>query len=232
MIKIQRLLDNIQIDVNSKNKKIEVSFSFRVRTGTKVEFLDIENKDTNKIELCIRYGAGSLSLCSWASEIIKDKKTSTFFSLEHYDENQVIQCENNFDRFSIITNYADKFLFYLYKRSLYVAWKDENYISDEDLLIQVKAKLYADDKKFQALKKQVEMFEKGHFEEDKKQREPIPEEVKFEVWRRDQGRCVMCGSKENLEFDHIIPFSKGGATTARNLQLLCQNCNRHKSDKI
>ena len=60
----------------------------------------------------------------------------------------------------------------------------------------------------------------------------ITENVKFEVWRRDQGRCVICGSQENLEFDHIIPFSKGGSSTARNIQLLCQNCNRHKSDKI
>ena len=42
----------------------------------------------------------------------------------------------------------------------------------------------------------------------------------------------MCGSQKNLEFDHIIPVSKGGANTARNLQLLCQDCNRHKSDKI
>ena len=63
-------------------------------------------------------------------------------------------------------------------------------------------------------------------------REPIPEAVRHEVWRRDQGRCVMCGSQENLEFDHIIPHSKGGADTARNIQLLCERCNRIKSDSI
>lgn len=63
-------------------------------------------------------------------------------------------------------------------------------------------------------------------------REPIPEKVRREVWRRDRGRCVKCGSLEKLEFDHIIPVSKGGANTARNLQLLCESCNRSKGAKI
>jgi 5-methylcytosine-specific restriction endonuclease McrA len=61
------------------------------------------------------------------------------------------------------------------------------------------------------------------------QRERIPESVKHQVWRRDQGKCVMCGSNERLEFDHIIPVSKGGSCTSRNLQLLCEPCNRQKT---
>ncbi len=60
----------------------------------------------------------------------------------------------------------------------------------------------------------------------------IPQDVASAVWNRDGGRCCMCGSKTNLEFDHIIPLSKGGATTFRNLQLLCRNCNIKKSDNI
>jgi hypothetical protein len=60
----------------------------------------------------------------------------------------------------------------------------------------------------------------------------IPESVRHEVWRRDQGRCVDCGSRENLEFDHIIPFSKGGSNTARNLELRCEQCNRRKGASI
>lgn len=62
-------------------------------------------------------------------------------------------------------------------------------------------------------------------------RQPIPKPVQREVWRRDQGKCVECGSQENLEFDHIIPVSRGGANTARNIQLMCESCNRSKSDK-
>ncbi len=57
-------------------------------------------------------------------------------------------------------------------------------------------------------------------------------EVQREVWKRDQGKCVICQSQERLEYDHIIPFSKGGSNTVRNIQLLCESCNREKSAKI
>lgn len=60
----------------------------------------------------------------------------------------------------------------------------------------------------------------------------ISREVKLQVWRRDQGKCCGCGSKEKLEYDHIIPVSKGGSNTERNIQLLCEQCNRSKSSKI
>lgn len=83
------------------------------------------------------------------------------------------------------------------------------------------------------LRKQVreELIAEGLIENTKR-REPIPQHVQDTVWRRDGGRCVKCGSQENLEFDHIIPLSKGGSNTVRNIQLLCQKCNREKSNKI
>lgn len=65
-----------------------------------------------------------------------------------------------------------------------------------------------------------------------KKRETIPQDVRDKVWQRDNGKCVECDSKENLEFDHIIPFSKGGSSTYRNIQLLCEPCNRKKHAKI
>src|SRR5208283_1722610 len=40
----------------------------------------------------------------------------------------------------------------------------------------------------------------------------IPTLVKLEVWKRDKGRCVKCGSKDNLHFDHLIAYSKGGSS--------------------
>lgn len=60
----------------------------------------------------------------------------------------------------------------------------------------------------------------------------ISQQVKDLVWNRDNGQCRECGSNEQLEFDHIIPFSKGGSNTYRNIQLLCEPCNRKKSNKI
>jgi 5-methylcytosine-specific restriction endonuclease McrA len=60
----------------------------------------------------------------------------------------------------------------------------------------------------------------------------IPSKVRREVWRRDQGKCQNCGSRKNLEYDHIIPFSEGGSNTARNIELLCEECNRKKSNNI
>ena len=61
----------------------------------------------------------------------------------------------------------------------------------------------------------------------------IPSEVKKEVWKRDGGKCVLCGSTENLHFDHDLPFSRGGTSlTARNIRLLCMRHNLEKSAKI
>ncbi|MBN1845374.1 MAG: HNH endonuclease [Sedimentisphaerales bacterium] len=66
-----------------------------------------------------------------------------------------------------------------------------------------------------------------------KQTRIIPTQVKVEVWKRDHGSCVICGSKENLHFDHDIPYSKGGSSiTEKNVRLLCAKHNLSKSDKI
>jgi hypothetical protein len=61
----------------------------------------------------------------------------------------------------------------------------------------------------------------------------IPTSVKLEVWKRDKGRCVTCGSQDNLHFDHIIPYSKGGSSlVAENIQILCARHNIAKKDNI
>lgn len=61
----------------------------------------------------------------------------------------------------------------------------------------------------------------------------IPSSVKLKVWKRDKGRCVKCGKLDNLHFDHIIPFSKGGSSLVfENIQVLCARHNLEKRDKI
>lgn len=63
-------------------------------------------------------------------------------------------------------------------------------------------------------------------------RKKLSEIVRMEVWRRDQGKCTKCGSRLRLEFDHIIPVSRGGSDTARNVELLCEACNRAKGAQV
>jgi hypothetical protein len=61
----------------------------------------------------------------------------------------------------------------------------------------------------------------------------IPSNVKLEVWQRDRGQCVLCGKKDNLHFDHDIPYSKGGSSIlAGNIRLLCARHNLTKKDRI
>jgi hypothetical protein len=63
-------------------------------------------------------------------------------------------------------------------------------------------------------------------------RDAIPSAVRRAVWQRDQGQCARCGRRDKLEFDHIVPVSRGGANTERNIELLCELCNRQKSCRI
>lgn len=58
----------------------------------------------------------------------------------------------------------------------------------------------------------------------------ISETTKKVVYARDGGKCQCCGSFENLEYDHITPYSCGGSSDVSNIQLLCRMCNRSKSN--
>ena len=60
--------------------------------------------------------------------------------------------------------------------------------------------------------------------------------MRYEILRRDNFRCQLCGSTAQdgvkLHIDHIVPVSKGGHTTPENLRVLCDRCNFGKRDKI
>jgi len=58
----------------------------------------------------------------------------------------------------------------------------------------------------------------------------ISETTKKVVFTRDGGICQCCGGSQSLEYDHITPYSCGGSSVVSNIQLLCQKCNRSKSN--
>lgn len=64
---------------------------------------------------------------------------------------------------------------------------------------------------------------------DAERRRIIPTAVKLEVWERDGGKCRLCDAHDELHFDHIVPFSRGGTSlTAENVQLLCARVTTYK----
>ena len=61
----------------------------------------------------------------------------------------------------------------------------------------------------------------------------IPSWVKHVVYKRDKGRCVICGSSDQLHFDHELPFSRGGTgLTPENIRVLCARHNLEKGARI
>lgn len=70
----------------------------------------------------------------------------------------------------------------------------------------------------------------------KLERAKLNDSLRYDVLRRDNFRCKICGASANdgvkLHVDHIIPVSKGGKTTMDNLRTLCDRCNMGKSDKL
>jgi hypothetical protein len=63
----------------------------------------------------------------------------------------------------------------------------------------------------------------------------IPFKIKMRVVRRDNYTCQHCGKHlldNEVEFDHIIPISKGGSSEESNIRLTCFDCNRDKSDIV
>ncbi len=99
----------------------------------------------------------------------------------------------------------------------------------EEMLLQIIDLEDKERQKFERLRNRLSLATK---EENAAKRQPIPEEVRIAVWRRDGGQCVKCGGRKKLEYDHIIPLVKGGSDTVRNIELLCEKCNREKSENI
>lgn len=114
---------------------------------------------------------------------------------------------------------------WLFKGNVYSV---ENVYTEDQIKLLIFNEFDKERKQFEKLKQKPD----SEIKKDVGIRTRIPEHVRIEVWRRDGGKCVRCGSREKLEYDHIIPVSKGGSNTSRNIELLCEKCNRSKGANI
>ena len=106
-----------------------------------------------------------------------------------------------------------------------------DYLTEEEQTLEIANAVLRHEKRYRQLRRQLEAFDRLE-RADVARRERIPDAVRLFVWQRDQGKCVKCSTTEQLEYDHIIPISKGGSNTERNVQLLCEACNREKGADI
>lgn len=71
-----------------------------------------------------------------------------------------------------------------------------------------------------------------------KARKPISDSIRHKLIHAASSRCALCGKSPktdtsiHLEIDHITPFSKGGTNQIENLRVLCNLCNRGRSNKF
>ncbi len=133
-----------------------------------------------------------------------------------------LQAEQKDTPVAVLSN-GKKMLWYFHD-SFY--WDDDGLDRDDikALVLQRERRLQ---QKLQTARSLMRAEEAG-----KPTRIPIPAELRRVVFERDGGRCVQCGSNFDLQYDHILPVALGGATTVENLQILCAECNRAKSDAI
>ena len=69
------------------------------------------------------------------------------------------------------------------------------------------------------------------FDEPQRRRKSFPTELKKEIFKGQDGKCMYCGRKPGIDLmdvDHKNPMAKGGSDQKRNLQLICRTCNTRK----
>lgn len=119
--------------------------------------------------------------------------------------------------------------YWMYKGNSFYINGDVSLYAEDEISLLILNEYDKERKKFENLRRKFTSSENAA---DTYARLRIPEQVRIEVWRRDGGKCAKCGSREYLEYDHIVPISKGGSNTARNIELLCEKCNRSKGANI
>lgn len=111
-------------------------------------------------------------------------------------------------------------------RRTYWAFEDRIWTADEDL--QAADVLALIRERERRARRRLERAHAALAGEQGARRRPVAREVRQAVFARDGGCCVECGSRFDLQYDHVIPVALGGAGTVENVQLLCAPCNQAK----
>lgn len=122
--------------------------------------------------------------------------------------------------------------------SSYLAHKDEIKESIKNIIKEISDDQMGGGIKFDSkvyINKRIEKVEKILQEYGLDTKRTLSYDEKLQFWHDNEHKCSLCNKKltnfDEVEFDHIKPYSKGGKTEVENTQMLCQNCNRLKSNK-
>lgn len=128
------------------------------------------------------------------------------------------------------TCFGDAKNLWIYKNHVFVSDPAFSQTKMEEYFLRVKLFVLKRESVITNLKKKVENLE-GVFQK-KSIRPRISDDVQIAVMARDYGKCVKCDSNTEIQFDHIIPISKGGSNEVENIQILCRLCNQKKSNLV
>jgi hypothetical protein len=228
-----------RLEKTIKNESEELFRSFLLHKSIQYNLHEISEQEPNQLDMIFGRIDSDTYIPPNPKNIILPEEPTPIVDLQRFNEavkEQIIELEKEIEILRADTSrlvsisQREPFLlnddFWLYQDKVYEVKGGH---SNEEKKLLVLEFADRDRRKFERLKNK---FSGEKSDEMKYERIRIPEEVRIAVWRRDQGRCARCGSRENLEYDHIVPVSKGGGNTERNIELLCQNCNRSKSNNI
>jgi hypothetical protein len=199
------------------NKSYEIGFSpvdYWSIDGTLI-FVTINNKDSAVIQYNLSLNLEPLSnsdyLCTHNGSVTIVKRLEGKYIVQfvkNKDSSMVIGSQINLDKIHLT---SEKYSFENYK-----------YFFSRLIIYSI----YLDE------------FKDSIRELIKSERIPIPENLKWEILKRDNYQCKKCGSTESLQIDHVRPYSwyvkenqEQKANDEENLQVLCQKCNLEKSNK-
>ena len=170
---------------------------------------------------------------SWVVGSYKDKAIEDYMAIHQGDE----EATELWLHFQKVINWAET-LFPKYRREmkglewgrLYREFGAKSY-NPKDLERQVAALM--SDKEVQKKSGVYEYLLSGGTRREKLNLRTFDDDEKREAYERQKGICPVCGNHfefEEMEGDHIVPWSRGGKTVPENLQMLCRRDNALKSD--